>query len=89
MISVIHIPQLLYKKLQTIRSVENLSKNFPSGISYSIPYDTTRYVKASIHEVEKTILEAGAFGKKKIFHSLEGEPTDNGSGRSPVAASLT
>lgn len=36
-----------------------LSKNFPVGIEYTIPYDTTKFVKASIFEVEKTILEAG------------------------------
>lgn len=38
--------------------MEQLSKNFPIGIEYSIPYDTTTFVNASIHEVEKTILEA-------------------------------
>lgn len=35
-----------------------LSQNFPEGITYSIPYDTTKFVKASIFEVQKTILEA-------------------------------
>ncbi len=31
---------------------------FPSGVSYSIPYDTTKFVTASIHEVIKTLFEA-------------------------------
>jgi len=39
--------------------MQDLSKNFPQGIEYSIPYDTTKFVKASIHEVMKTIVEAG------------------------------
>jgi hydrophobe/amphiphile efflux-1 (HAE1) family protein len=43
---------------ETKKKMELLSKNFPKGITYSIPYDTTRFVKASIHEVVMTILEA-------------------------------
>lgn len=39
--------------------MKELEQRFPKGIEYSIPYDTTKFVKASIHEVEKTILEAG------------------------------
>src|SRR5208282_4274690 len=35
-----------------------LAKNFPQGITYSIPYDTTKFVKASIDEVYKTLYEA-------------------------------
>ena len=31
---------------------------FPAGVSYTIPYDTTRFVTASIHEVIKTLFEA-------------------------------
>ena len=33
---------------------------FPSGVSYTIPYDTTKFVTASIHEVIKTLFEAVA-----------------------------
>lgn len=39
-------------------AMANLSKNFPSGLDYSIPYDTTKYIKASISAVMKTIFEA-------------------------------
>ncbi|MGA7980006.1 MAG: multidrug efflux RND transporter permease subunit [Chromatiaceae bacterium] len=35
-----------------------LSKNFPPGLEYGIPFDTTLFVKASIHEVYKTLFEA-------------------------------
>ncbi|MBV8096442.1 MAG: efflux RND transporter permease subunit, partial [Acetobacteraceae bacterium] len=36
-----------------------LSQHFPPGITYSIPFDTTNFVKASIHEVFVTLVEAG------------------------------
>ena len=31
---------------------------FPPGVTYTIPYDTTKFVTASIHEVIKTLFEA-------------------------------
>ena len=40
------------------RTVDGLSQRFPKGIVYSIPYDTTRFVKVSIEEVAKTLAEA-------------------------------
>jgi HAE1 family hydrophobic/amphiphilic exporter-1 len=36
-----------------------LSKTFPQGLSYSVPFDTTVFVRASIDEVYKTLFEAG------------------------------
>jgi HAE1 family hydrophobic/amphiphilic exporter-1 len=35
-----------------------LARAFPQGLDYSIPFDTTVFVKASIHEVYKTLIEA-------------------------------
>lgn len=35
-----------------------LSKNFPEGITYEIPYDTTLFVNVSINEVIHTFFEA-------------------------------
>jgi multidrug efflux pump len=35
-----------------------LSKFFPAGVKYDIPYDTSLFVKISIEEVVKTLLEA-------------------------------
>jgi hydrophobe/amphiphile efflux-1 (HAE1) family protein len=40
------------------RTVEELKKNFPQGLDYAIPYDTTRFVEVSIREVLKTLGEA-------------------------------
>lgn len=39
-------------------TMERLSKHFPPDVEYSIPYNTTRFVKASISEVVETLLEA-------------------------------
>jgi multidrug efflux pump len=35
--------------------LSELSKRFPEGLSYSVPYDTTRFVEVSIREVLKTL----------------------------------
>jgi hydrophobic/amphiphilic exporter-1 (mainly G- bacteria), HAE1 family len=35
-----------------------LARAFPQGLEYSVPFDTTVFVKASIHEVYKTLIEA-------------------------------
>jgi len=47
--------------------VKQLSKRFPSGVDYDIPFDTTRFVSASIAEVEHTLLEAGALVVLVLF----------------------
>jgi hydrophobe/amphiphile efflux-1 (HAE1) family protein len=39
-------------------TMEQLKKNFPSGVDYRIVYDTTEFVTASIVEVIKTLFEA-------------------------------
>lgn len=39
-------------------TMEKLTKRFPQGVTYKIPYDTTKFVKISIHEVVKTFFEA-------------------------------
>ncbi|MDF2997930.1 MAG: transporter, hydrophobe/amphiphile efflux family [Xanthobacteraceae bacterium] len=36
-----------------------LAKNFPPGLAYEVPFDTTVFVSASINEVYKTLFEAG------------------------------
>ena len=38
--------------------VEELKAEFPKGLQYSIPYDTSEFVKATIEEVLKTFAEA-------------------------------
>ncbi|KTD56534.1 multidrug efflux pump [Legionella santicrucis] len=41
------------------KAVEKMSKKFPPGMQYTVPFDTTIFVKASIDEVYKTLFEAG------------------------------
>jgi hydrophobe/amphiphile efflux-1 (HAE1) family protein len=44
---------------KVIRStMEQLSKNFPSGVKYEIVYDPTQFIQQSVDEVVKTIGEA-------------------------------
>lgn len=38
--------------------LEELKTRFPAGVDYVIPYDTTKFVDASIHEVVVTLVEA-------------------------------
>lgn len=38
--------------------MEKMSKDFPPGMRYTIAYDTTNFVKASLKEVVKTLFEA-------------------------------
>jgi len=38
--------------------LEELAKNFPQGLTYTIPFDTTVFVNQSIHEVYRTLIEA-------------------------------
>ncbi len=48
--------------LETVKNVrqevEKLSRSFPAGVSYDIPYDTTTFIDVSIKEVVKTLIEA-------------------------------
>ncbi len=39
--------------------VAELAKGFPQGLSYQVPFDTTKFVDASIHQVYVTLIEAG------------------------------
>lgn len=41
------------------KTVAEMAKQFPPGLRYDIPFDTTMFVKASIDEVYKTLFEAG------------------------------
>jgi len=52
-------------------TVEAIKPRFPSGITYSIPYDTTRFVKVSIEEVVKTLVEAMVLVIAVVFLFLQ------------------
>lgn len=41
------------------RTVAKMATKFPPGLEYSIPFDTTAFVKASVNEVYHTLFEAG------------------------------
>lgn len=41
------------------KTVAEMAKSFPPGIEYHIPFDTTKFVNASIKEVYHTLYEAG------------------------------
>ncbi len=61
--------------LDTIRrtraQMDELTKNFPPGVSYDVPYDTTRFIEVSIKEVIKTLAEAMALVVLVVYVFLQ------------------
>jgi hydrophobe/amphiphile efflux-1 (HAE1) family protein len=53
------------------KTMTRLSKRFPSGLVYSIPYDTTTFIKVSIKEVEFTLYEAALLVALVVFVFLQ------------------
>jgi The (Largely Gram-negative Bacterial) Hydrophobe/Amphiphile Efflux-1 (HAE1) Family len=51
--------------------LEELKGRFPSGVDYMIPYDTTRFVSASIDAVLMTLLEAALLVVAVVFIFLQ------------------
>ena len=51
--------------------MEEISKNFPEGMSYEIPFDMTTYISESISEVYKTLFEALILVILVVFLSLQ------------------
>src|SRR4029077_6545942 len=51
-----------YNALDTMKRIrkemDDLAGSFPPGLSYTIPYDTTRFIEVSIDEVIKTLRDA-------------------------------
>jgi HAE1 family hydrophobic/amphiphilic exporter-1 len=52
-------------------AMEELKPSFPEGMEYSIPYDTTPFVEESVHEVYKTLAEAGVLVLVVILFFLQ------------------
>lgn len=52
-------------------AMEELSKNFPDGMQYEIPFDMTTYISESIREVYKTLFEALLLVIIVVFLSLQ------------------
>lgn len=53
------------------QTMEELSKNFPEGVSYEVTFDMTTYISESIHEVYKTLFEALVLVIFVVFLSLQ------------------
>ena len=51
--------------------MKDISKNFPDGITYSIPFDVTTYISESIHHVYRTLFEALVLVILVVFLSLQ------------------
>lgn len=52
-------------------AMQDISKNFPEGVTYEIPFDMTTYISESIHEVYKTLFEALFLVIVVVFLSLQ------------------
>ena len=52
-------------------TMEEISRNFPEGITYSIPFDMTTYISESIHHVYRTLFEALILVILVVFLSLQ------------------
>lgn len=53
------------------KKMQELEKKFPPGIEYVIPFDTTKFVTASINEVIKTLAEAMVLVAIVVFVFLQ------------------
>ncbi len=54
------------------KRMDELSKNFPQGLQYDIPLDTTKAVTAGIHEITETLVEALILVIIVVFVFLQG-----------------
>ncbi|MEQ9315154.1 MAG: efflux RND transporter permease subunit [Henriciella sp.] len=52
-------------------TVEEMSHDFPAGMTYAFPVDSTPFIETSIHEVQKTLFEAIALVFVVIFVFLQ------------------
>jgi hydrophobe/amphiphile efflux-1 (HAE1) family protein len=57
---------------QVKESMDRLSKSFPPGLEYKIGYDTTKYVRENISEVQHTLFEAFILVLIVVFIFLQG-----------------
>ncbi len=73
-------PMLLYlraganalaAKEAVVKRMGELSHSFPRGVHYKVPFDTTPFVTASIHEVVETLLIAMALVTLVVFLFLQ------------------
>lgn len=48
----------LQTQANVLQRIEELRPNFPQGVDVVVPFDTTPFVRAALHEVVKTLVEA-------------------------------
>jgi hydrophobe/amphiphile efflux-1 (HAE1) family protein len=56
---------------QVVKTVDEIMPRFPPGMTYTVAYDTTRFVKVSIREVVITLLEAMTLVLLVVFLFLQ------------------
>jgi len=56
---------------QVTKTMQELNKTFPKGLAYQITYDSTLFVRESIHEVLKTLYEAVILVTLVVFIFLQ------------------
>ncbi len=61
----------LQVKQAVLQRLGELAKSFPAGVRWSVPFDTTPYITASIHEVVKTLFEAMLLVTLVVFVFLQ------------------
>src|SRR5262249_4063541 len=57
---------------QVSEEMNRLARNFPPDVEYKIAFDTTRYVRENINEVEHTLVEAFGLVLIVVFVFLQG-----------------
>ncbi|MGH7581891.1 MAG: efflux RND transporter permease subunit [Gemmatimonadales bacterium] len=58
-------------KGELVTRLKELQQSFPAGVHWSIPFDTTPFISASITEVTKTLLEAMVLVTLVVFLFLQ------------------
>jgi multidrug efflux pump len=61
----------LQVKTALVERMDELAQNFPAGVSYAIPFDTTPFVTQSIEEVLHTLVEAMLLVTLVVFVFLQ------------------
>src|SRR5882762_3866562 len=61
----------LQVKQAVLTRLGELAKSFPAGVRWSVPFDTTPYITASIYEVVKTLFEAMLLVTLVVFVFLQ------------------
>jgi hydrophobe/amphiphile efflux-1 (HAE1) family protein len=61
----------LQVKQAVLQRMGELAKSFPAGVKWSVPFDTTPYITASIYEVVKTLFEAMLLVTLVVFVFLQ------------------